>query len=135
MLTHTLDTITATGALLVMAATFAACDRGESPAEPTATSCPVTIPSQPGFEPSASWSATTPPQGSVWYGTDELWILLATDGNHGRRKSVWWSVNFGGGELEPQPDIGVVWRRIDGGSPRVIRADGPATNAFTDDQG
>ena len=134
MLTHTLCTIAATGALLAMSA----CDRIEGPADPgdgpAAAPCPVTIPPQPGFQPSASWSATIPPEGSVWYGTDELWTFLATDGDHGRRKSVWWSVNFDGGVSEPQPDIDVVWRRIGGDSPLVIHADAP-TNAFTDDQG
>ena len=135
MLTHTLCIIAVSGALLVMAA----CDRSESPADPvagaTATSCPVTIPPQPGFQPSASWSGTILPEGSVWYGTDELWTFLATDGDHGRRKSVWWSASFGGGTFEPQPEIGVVWHRIDGDSPLVIHADAHGTNAFTDDQG
>ena len=135
MSTHNLGAIAAASLLVMMAATFAACDRSESPASPVAASCATTIPSQPGFQPSDPWPATYPFEGWVWYGTEELWTFLDIDGDHGRRKSVWWSVHFGGAALEPTPDIGVVWRRIDGDSPLVIEEEAPGTNAHTDDHG
>ena len=79
MFTHNLGTIAA--ASVVMAATFAACDRSESPASPVAGSCATTIPSQPGFQPSDPWPATFPEEERVWYGTQELWTFLDIDGD------------------------------------------------------
>ncbi len=134
MPTHT-GAVATTGALLVMAATFATCGSSDSPTEPVANSCSTTIPPQPGFQPPEPWPVTHPNEGRVWYGTGDLWTSLATDGNHDWGKSVWWSVHFGGGAIEPDPEIGVVWRRLDDGSALVIEEQAPGTNAFTEDHG
>ncbi|CAN5855908.1 hypothetical protein BH23ACT4_BH23ACT4_03580 [soil metagenome] len=111
--------------------------------------CPVTIPPQPGFvatEPENvtysehfpapdPWPSEYPHEGEVWYGTEELWTALAVDGDHGVRKSVWWSINFPGGMVEEQPDVSVTWTRLDTKEPVVIDNGGDATNAFIPEQG
>lgn len=111
--------------------------------------CPVTIPPQPGFvatEPENvtysehfpapdPWPSEYPHKGMVWYGTEELWTALAVDGDHGGRKSVWWSVNFPGGIVEEQPETSVTWTRLDNDEPVVIENGGEATNAFTGAEG
>ncbi|MGF1617953.1 MAG: hypothetical protein ACFCU2_09150 [Acidimicrobiia bacterium] len=115
----------------------------------TEVECPVTIPPQPGFvatEPDNvtysehfpapdPWPSEYPHEGEVWYGTEELWTALAVDGDHGVRKSVWWSVNFPGGMVEEQPDVSVTWTRLDTKEPVVIDNGGDATNAFIPEQG
>jgi hypothetical protein len=110
--------------------------------------CPVTLPPQPGFlatEPegltysehfrATGWPREYPHEGMVWYGSEELWTALAIDGDHGERKSVWWSVNFPGGVVEEQPDVSVTWTRLDTEKPVVIDNGGEATNAFTAQDG
>ncbi|MFP4072701.1 MAG: hypothetical protein ACLFVZ_01560 [Actinomycetota bacterium] len=110
--------------------------------------CPVTIPPQPGFlapEPegltysedyqATGWPREYPHEDMVWYGSEELWTALAVDGDHGGRKSVWWSVNFPGGGVEEQPDVSVTWTRLDTDRAVVIDSDGPGTNAFTAQEG
>lgn len=111
--------------------------------------CPVTIPAQPGFtapEPNDvtygehfpapdPWPAKYPHEGMVWYGTKDLWTALDVDGDHGGRKSVWWSVNFPGGTVEETPDVYVTWTRLDTTKPVVIDNQGIATNAHTATEG
>lgn len=111
--------------------------------------CPVTIPPQPGFAASEPekvtysehfpapdpWPSEYPHEGIVWYGSEELWTALAIDGDHGGRKSVWWSVNFPGGIEEEQPDVSVTWTRLDTADSIVIDSGGEATNAFTPEEG
>ena len=111
--------------------------------------CPVTFPLQPGFvatipdnvtysehfpapEP---WPSEYPHDAMVWHGTEELWTALAVDGDHGGRKSVWWSVNFPGGIEEEQPEVSVTWTRLDTKEPIVIDNGDMATNAFTQEEG
>jgi hypothetical protein len=111
--------------------------------------CPVTIPPQPGFLASAPenvtysehfpapdpWPTEYPHEGEVWYGSEELWTALAVNGDHGGRKSVWWSVNFPGGMVEEQPEVSVTWTRLDTDERVVIDNGGEATNAFIPEQG
>lgn len=85
---------------------------------------PWPMPEVPGDRP------TTPSSGSAWHGTPALWTALPADGIHRQRKSAWWSVEFAGGRVEPEPDISVTWRRL--GAPRpTVRAGSPGTNAST----
>lgn len=111
--------------------------------------CPVTIPPQPGFVASEPenvtysehfpapdpWPREYPHEHMVWYGSEDLWTALAIDGDHGGRKSVWWSVNFPGGIEEEQPDVSVTWTRLDTAAPVIIDNDDKATNAFTAAEG
>lgn len=111
--------------------------------------CPVTIPTQPGFTPTEPkdvthtehfpapdpWPAEYPHEDMVWYGSEELWTALDVDGDHGGRKSVWWSVNFPGGTVEERPDVHVTWTRLDTDQPLVIDNQGNATNAHTATEG
>lgn len=111
--------------------------------------CPVTIPPQPGLQASEPvdvvysksfpapdpWPREYPGEEMVWYGTDELWTALAVDGDHGGRKSVWWSTNFPGGIEEGQPEVHVTWTRLDTEKPVVIDNGGMATNAYIPDHG
>ncbi len=111
--------------------------------------CPATIPPQPGLVTTESedvtysenfpapdpWPAEYPHAGMVWYGTPELWTALAVDGDHGIRKSVWWSANFPGGIEEEQPEVFVTWTRLDTEEPVVIDNDGSATNAYIPEEG
>jgi len=117
--------------------------------EKTDFECPVTIPAQPGFVATKPekvtyskhfpapdpWPREYPHAGMVWYGSEELWTALAADGDHGERKSVWWSVNFPGGIVEEQPDVAVTWTRLDTDEPVVIDNGGEATNAYTPEEG
>lgn len=117
--------------------------------EKTDFECPVTIPPQPGFVATKPenvtysehfpapdpWPSEYPHEGMVWYGTEELWTALAVDGDHGGRKSVWWSISFPGGIVEEQPDVSVTWTRLDTDDPVVIDNDLKATNAFTGAEG
>jgi len=111
--------------------------------------CPVTVPTQPGFEATKPekvtysehfpapdpWPSHYPHEGMVWYGSKELWTALAIDGDHSPRKSVWWSVNFPGGVAQGEPEVWVTWSRLDAGETTVMDNDGKATNAFTPEEG
>lgn len=111
--------------------------------------CPVTIPPQPGFVASEpenvtysehfpapdSWPREYPHEGAVWYGSEELWTVLAIDGDHSPRKSVWWSINFPGGIVEGEPELWVTWTRLDTEKTVVGDNDGKATNAYTPEEG
>lgn len=98
--------------------------------------CPVTIPSQPNLlRAQDPWPAEYPHDGMVWYGTDDLWTALALDGDHGVRRSVWWSANFPGGTVEEKPKVSVAWTRLDATEETVVDNGGKATNAFTPEEG
>lgn len=94
--------------------------------------CPVTMPDRPGFVPPEPWHAD--PSTGVWYGTESLWTSLPADGDYPPRKAVFWSANFPGGALEPQPDLEVGWRRLDVDRPSIV-AGAPGTNAHTPEDG
>ncbi|HUP17190.1 MAG TPA: hypothetical protein VM848_14210 [Acidimicrobiia bacterium] len=94
-----------------------------------AFACPVTIPTEPRFVPMDPRHAERSMEGLVWYGSDDFWTPISTDGSCSPRKSVWWSQNFPGGEIENTPDIEVTWRRLDAPAPPITVAYG--TNAYT----
>jgi hypothetical protein len=108
--------------------------------------CPVTQPPLRGFQApesqAAVYSDAFPPpdphpvdyplEGGIWYGTEDLWTVLSTDGMHGPRRSWWWSTHFGGGIVEDEPEIVVTWTRLDSDNPMVVDNGGLATNAYTD---
>lgn len=97
---------------------------------PAAGSCDVTVPPNPGLIPPDT-HPSTPGEDMVWYGSEDLWTVLATDGSHVPRKSVWWSANFPGGSVEERPDITVTYERLDGPLATPIAIGGPGTNAHT----
>lgn len=95
-------------------------------------SCPVTQPPSVAFvapDPYPAVPASSSFPEYVWYGTEDLWTVIATDGGYHERKSVWWSTAFRGGSVEGMPDIAVTARQLDGEG--VITSDGPGTNAYT----
>ncbi len=47
---------------------------------------------------------------------------------------MWWSTSFGGGSVEPEPDIDVVWERLDVDQAPITN-DGEGTNAHTPEDG
>jgi hypothetical protein len=96
--------------------------------------CPVTIPTGD-FVPPAPYAAEAPyDEDRRWYGTDELWTVLDADGDYGPRKSVWWSENFPGGQVEEQPPITVTWERLDQPDLPPIVSD-RGTNVYTGPDG
>jgi hypothetical protein len=94
--------------------------------------CPVTIPTEPRFVPMDRHHAERSMERLVWYGSDDLWTVVSTDASS-RRKSVWWSQNFPGGDIENTPDIDVTWRRLDADAPPITVDYG--TNAYTPEDG
>lgn len=95
--------------------------------------CPVTIPSEPGFVPQDTDQAEPSIDDRVWYGSEDLWTVLSTDGSYPPRKSVWWSQDFPGGRLENTPPIEVTWQRLDADRPPITADRG--TNAHTPEDG
>jgi hypothetical protein len=96
---------------------------------PPSFDCPVTQPPAEPFVPPEPWAAEASIPGGVWFGDHDLWTVLDT-GGYVPRKSVWWSVNFPGGGVEPVPEIAVVYERLD--APGVVVDLGPeGTNANT----
>ncbi len=98
------------------------------------SACVVTKPPVPGLTPPAPYNATPSPDDLVWYGTDELWTVLAIDGSFVPTKSVWWSTLFRGGSEEPMPEISVRFDRVDQTAP-TIHSEGLGTNAYTVEDG
>lgn len=92
--------------------------------------CPITAPPTPAFVAPEPHPAKPSDAGMVWYGTESLWTALPTEGSYSPRKSVWWSSSFGGGRLEPEPEIEVVWERLDADLPPITNK-GRGTNAHT----
>src|SRR5579864_5274650 len=90
--------------------------------------CPVTKPSTPPCVPPQSYS-TNAPQGSFWFGTDELWTFLPVNGTWRfghptgdspifREKLFFWQQGFDWHE-EPQPKLKVTGKRLDASAPLV----------------
>lgn len=100
---------------------------------PIAGDCPVTRPQKDGFTPPAPYPATPSGPGMAWYGTNTLWTVLPVGGEYPPRKSVWWSSSFNGGQSEPEPEITVVWKRLDSDDPPITS--GRSTNAHTLEDG
>jgi hypothetical protein len=105
-------------------------------------SCPVTRPPDPPFVPPAPYPAT-PRSGDddkVWYGTNELWTWLDTDGawemahdEHGLfDKSFWWRQGYDW-RTETTPRLRVTGRRLDAHAPAVTSSH--ATNGFEESMG
>lgn len=104
------------------------------PAKPP-ESCPVTQPPDPPFMPSAPVPATAPNAGQFWYGEEDLWTMLPVDGTWAQlargEKVFWWREGYDGSE-EPEPELAMTARRLDGPAPEV-HSDPPATNAYHPD--
>lgn len=102
-------------------------DRTTPTAEQTGTTrtengCPLTVPPQPGFVPPEPYPAEPPElYQSEWYGTADLWTMLAPEGevweglpgHEGKftQKILWWSDDLTSSE-EPTP-ITLTGRRLD----------------------
>lgn len=101
--------------------------RAELPA-----TCPLTTQPQQPFTPPAPYPPNAPYAGQFWYGTEALWTMLPADGRwdqlaHGE-KVWWWRAGYDGTE-EPQPELQVTARRLDGKA-RVAQSGPPATNGY-----
>ena len=103
--------------------------------------CPVTAPSNPPFSPPPPYPAKPSSTGSFWHGTAALWTELQVNGTwpglpHNAdgftQKVFWWRPGFDG-RTEPQPNLTVFGRRLDG-SESFMR-EPPATNAYLGDLG
>lgn len=110
------------------------------PEMPRPDSCPTTQRPEPHFippEPYAEWA----PGGGFWYGTNELWIDLHSDGTwHGLPKSdagyvnkiALWSESYSQ-TMEQQPEITLSARQLDGEA--VVEPHVHGTNAYHPDYG
>ncbi|HEV8053264.1 MAG TPA: hypothetical protein VGP30_00385, partial [Candidatus Limnocylindrales bacterium] len=104
-----------------------------------ASGCPLTRPDRPFLAPAPQPERPPARYQSVWFGSSDLWTMLRPEGevwsalprtSHSLgQKTFWWSANWPGVK-EPEPDIGVTGRRLDG--PGTFRAGNPGTNAFAD---
>jgi hypothetical protein len=97
----------------------------------------VTQPPDPPFTPPASYGA--PVENEFWYGSEELWTMLPNDGvwrdlplNEAgyTQKVVWWRQGYDWQE-DPEPDLTVTGRRLDGEAPPLVAS--KATNGFHPD--
>ncbi len=116
------------GFFAVLVVTSVACT------EVSPNGCPVTDVDSMRFEAPEGYPASPGDPDSAWFGTDELWTVLPTDGTYELRKSVWWSVNFQGGELEPMPEISVTYERLNSHADPVAFAV-PGTHGTTEADG
>jgi hypothetical protein len=103
--------------------------------------CPVTMPPEPRFVPPKPYRTYGPNPGEFWYGTNALWTVVRGDGkwwalphtSKGHTQKVfWWREGYIPAE-EPQPDLTVTGRRLDGEAPPLIAF--RATNAYASDIG
>ena len=110
---------------------------GRTPPE----NCPVTLPEKATFEAPEPYSTNVPWDGFFWYGSDELWTVLRTDGVWAglplnpegyTQKIMWWSDLYVLKD-ELQPALVVTGERLDEEAP-PLKFYG-ATNAFADDIG
>jgi hypothetical protein len=104
-------------------------------------SCPVTTPQEPVFQPPPPYSPESPYPGEFWYGSNDLWTLLPTNGSWyglpiGKKgysqKVVWWREGYQV-QAEPQPELIVTGRRLDSEAPPLLAS--RATNGFNPDIG
>lgn len=103
--------------------------------------CPVTLPEKTTFKAPEPYAADSPWESIFWYGTENLWTALHTNGvwaslpdNPGgyTQKIMWWSDSYVlKDELEPA--LVVSGRRLDADAP-PLKFDG-ATNAYAADIG
>lgn len=122
-------------------ATAATTTATDTPAEVDAgrASCPATPPPHPPFAPPEPYPATASQFGGdkVWYGSDELWTLLDTDGTwemvrdkHGLfDKSFWWRAGFDA-MRDPNPNLTLTARRLDVPGPEIAASSGDATHGW-----
>lgn len=101
--------------------------------------CPVTQPPDPPFTPPEPNSASL--QGEFWYGSQEFWTSLPMDGawrdlpyseTGYTQKVFWWRQGYDW-KAEPEPDLTVTGRRLDGEAPPLVAS--KATNAYAADIG
>jgi len=103
-------------------------------------SCPVTVPQNPAFVPSAPYDVLSS-KGYFWFGSDSLWTAVPQSGvwaglphNPGgyTQKVFWWRDGYVWNE-EPEPNLIVTGERLDAEAPplNVSRA----TNAYAGDIG
>jgi hypothetical protein len=137
--------------LLLPVALFAAfaglsygAERPTSGAIEVPASCPVTRNLDQTFVPPAPYPSVAPSANWVWLGAKELWVMSPADGiwrgitrssPNGpitSNKQFWMSEGYSG-TREPQPELIVSGRRLDGDAPPI--AVGPATNARHSDFG
>jgi hypothetical protein len=109
------------------------------PEQPPDT-CPITQPQNLVFAPPEPYSSTAP-YGNFWYGTNDLWTSLQPDGRwyglpHYKggytQKVFWWREGYDMTK-EPQPQITVSGRRLDGDEPTFEHTGG--TNGYHVDMG
>ncbi len=103
--------------------------------------CPVTTSENGSFRAPEPYAPIAPWKGIFWYGAEELWTALPTDGvwwglpdNPGgfTQKIMWWSDSYVLKD-ELKPALLVIGQRLDAESP-PLKFYG-ATNAFADDIG
>lgn len=101
--------------------------------------CPVTRPPKPSFIPPAPYHRYAPSPGEFWYGTDSLWTALPRTGVWSAlphnpegytQKVFWWRKGYSRKD-EPEPQLSVTGRRLDGPAPPLNVS--KATNAFAED--
>lgn len=108
---------------------------------PAATGqCPITQPQVPLFVPPAPYSPEAP-YGNFWYGSDGLWTALSPDGvwrglpqgdeGYGQ-KVFFWREGYSMMQ-EPQPQITIIGRPLDGDAPTFEHTGG--TNGYHGDMG
>ena len=104
-------------------------------------SCPVTVPQDPPFTAPEPYSPSAPWPGWFWYGSEELWVALSTDGIWSglplnpqgyTQKIPWWRQGYIWNE-ELEPDLTVTGERLDADAPPLIAS--RATNAYAEDIG
>jgi hypothetical protein len=104
-------------------------------------SCPVTTSGKTTFEAPAPYSPSVPWPGLFWFGSEELWTALNTNGvwsdlPHNpqgyTQKIPWWRDGYVWTE-EPEPDLTVTGERLDADAPPLIAS--KATNAYAEDMG
>ncbi len=115
-------------------------DATEKPQLTGAESCPITEPPTPAFVPPKPYPET-PPGGSFWYGTNNLWTdvqnngiwhsLPKSDVGYGNKIALW---HEGYSQAaEPEPEITLSARQLDGNA--VVEPHLHGTNAYHPDYG
>ncbi len=138
-----LPALIAIGLILTGCATPAAARPPETqpPVSNPSANCPVTLPGAASFEAPAPFSPNAPFGDQFWFGTENLWTALPNNGtwsglplNPGgyTQKVFWWSKQFSF-EDEPQPNLVVSGKRLDGDAPALHVS--RATNAEAGDIG